>query len=103
MTLHVTLSLDYSEVYENRDEFYKFLQDDGWEKLKHVDTVWKKVFNYLSSDQEAVDRELYRLLKGAAHEFKPFSIEYIAQIGNHEPIERRLIQDSIGSYDYYRD
>ncbi|MGE7990323.1 hypothetical protein ACQKPE_04585 [Pseudomonas sp. NPDC089554] len=96
MRLHVMLSLDFSDAKENRYSFNKFLEAKGWEKLTAVDTVWHREFGYSQSNAYLVAHTLEKDLTDAAKEFKPHSIEYVAQIGNAAPIKCGVVKKPAG-------
>lgn len=96
MTLHVTLSLDLSNIENQRYYFNAYMGTNGWEKLNEVDTVWHKTYNYAQSRDSEVAADIKSILKVAAQKFEPDSIEYIAQIGNEYPIKAAWVNSRTG-------
>ncbi|CRM05961.1 hypothetical protein [Pseudomonas sp. 24 E 1] len=96
MTLHVMLSLDLSDIDNQRYYFNGYLAENSWEKLNEVDTVWHRTYNYVQNQDNVVADELKKLLKKAAEKFEPSSIEYVAQIGNAAPIKAVWVKTTAG-------
>lgn len=96
MPLHVMLSLDFSDAKDNRYHFNNFLEAKGWKKLTAVDTVWHREYAYSQSNAFQVVYGLKQELTEAANEFKPNGIEYVAQIGNAEPIKCGVVKTRYG-------
>ncbi|MBK5003481.1 hypothetical protein [Pseudomonas sp. S32] len=99
MALYAMLSLDYAEKEPNRDDFYEYLKSNGWVKLNDVDTVWCKSHGYLSTDAERVEREIRAMMRAAVAEYKPYRIDFVAQIGNNLPFEAQFVKKGI-EYEY---
>jgi hypothetical protein len=101
--LHVMLSLDLSQAEAERYDFYKHLQELGWEKFGDVDTVWRREFPSRPTDETTAmgtAGEISEELAAAAEKFRPEQISYVAQIGNH-PAYARVVKKMTSRYGVY--
>lgn len=96
MPLNVMLSLDFSDAKDNRYHFNNFLEAKGWKKLTAVDTVWHREYVYSQPNAFQVVFGLKEELIEAANEIMPNGIEYVAQIGNAEPIKCGVVKTRYG-------
>ena len=100
---NVTLSLDLKNADSVREDAYKMLKDSNWRKLESVDTVWvtrypTQCFSDPSGVRIMVD-DISSLLKNCAKTLKIERINYIAQIGNRDVIERQIVRTPVGYQD----
>lgn len=91
--LRLMLSLDLTNANGNRADFYKYLQEAGWQKAKNVDTVWLKETNDTSTpDVQALinieRKHIADILINAHKDLKLEKIYYVAQIGNATAVNR---------------
>jgi len=96
MTLHVMLSLDLSDIDNQRYHFNAYLVEKEWEKLNEVDTVWHRTYSYSQSLDYVAADDVKATLEKAAIKFKPSSIEYVAQVGNAKPIKGAWVKTATG-------
>lgn len=99
--IRVMVSLDLVNAEPRRDDFYKLLAAKAWVKLANVDTVW--TFNKMGhTKQDEIDAaaDIAKVLTEAANEFKPTRINYVAQIGNNQAIER-VVEKRASEYAAY--
>ncbi|VVO23066.1 hypothetical protein [Pseudomonas fluorescens] len=91
--LKIMLSLDLTNAKDNRAEFYKHLEQAGWQKAKNVDTVWlKETADYNGQDKDSLTnihkKEVISPLIEAHKTLKLDKIYYVVQFGNAAVINR---------------
>lgn len=103
--LHVMLSLDISKAEEDRYDFYKCLQEYGWEKVSNVDTVWRRDFPSRSTDSISVLATAGMISEEmilAAKKLELEKIKYVAQVGNSEAYSR-VVEKRFETYGVFDD
>lgn len=90
--IRAMISLDIKNASTTqRNDFDASLEEGGWLKLSHVDTVWCKRFTGVEDNEEGakdVRNRIIRRMKKAAASGEIERVTYVAQISNRDAIGR---------------